>query len=91
MEGRKFALLSVAMAVLLLVTVAPTVMAARNEDMPFSIITGVNIRDPMADVFLVDGAGENCLASGKKCRYSAPGDCCSGTCLYLSHGIGICS
>ncbi|KAK8689417.1 hypothetical protein V6N13_088138 [Hibiscus sabdariffa] len=91
MEGRKFALLLVAMAVLLLVTVAPTVTASRNEDMPFSIISGINFRNIIAGVFWVDGAAENCIASGNKCLVSIPGDCCSGSCLYLSHGVGVCS
>ncbi|KAK8712533.1 hypothetical protein V6N13_147770 [Hibiscus sabdariffa] len=79
------------MAVLLLVTVASIVTASRNEDMPFSIISGINIRNIIACVFWVEGAAENCIASGNTCLVSIPDDCCSGSCLYLSRGVGVCS
>ncbi|KAK8689688.1 hypothetical protein V6N13_088401 [Hibiscus sabdariffa] len=79
MECNKFALLLVAMAVVLLVTVSPTVMAARYKDMPFSIITHDGIRKP----------DENCLSNGSICLPWNPEQCCSGKCVFAGT-VGMC-
>ncbi|KAK8629728.1 hypothetical protein V6N13_078557 [Hibiscus sabdariffa] len=60
MECKKLALLLVGMAAVLLSVMSPTVTAARNEVMTFSII---NIRNPLANLFLVDKPAENCIPS----------------------------
>ncbi|KAK8712765.1 hypothetical protein V6N13_147993 [Hibiscus sabdariffa] len=75
MEGNKFTLVLVAMAVVLLVTVAPTVTAARYKGVPLSIIT-----DP----------DENCLPQGSFCVILAPKECCSGGCFPVGPGVGMC-
>ncbi|KAK8617867.1 hypothetical protein V6N13_080772 [Hibiscus sabdariffa] len=64
MECRKFALVMVAMAVVLSTATTPTVTAARNGAMPFSIITEANIRNPFVGIFSVEKSAENCVLSG---------------------------
>ncbi|KAK8617866.1 hypothetical protein V6N13_080771 [Hibiscus sabdariffa] len=61
MERTKFALLMVAMAVLLLTATTPTVTAARNRAMPFSIVANADIRNPFV---WVNKPAENCEPSG---------------------------
>ncbi|KAK8629730.1 hypothetical protein V6N13_078559 [Hibiscus sabdariffa] len=72
MESNKFALILVAMAVVLLAAMAPT---ARNEVTPSAITTTTN-----TDTFLVYKPVENCKPVGASCR--DPSECCSGICLY---------
>ncbi|KAK8712767.1 hypothetical protein V6N13_147995 [Hibiscus sabdariffa] len=79
MERNKFALLLVAMAVVLLVTVAPTVKAARYKDVPFTIITDEDIRKP----------DENCVGTGGLCGPFAD-QCCTGRCVPISGPMGVC-
>ncbi|KAK8592056.1 hypothetical protein V6N13_062644 [Hibiscus sabdariffa] len=79
MDCKKFASVLVPMAIcLLLATMSPTVTAARNGVMPFSIIGDANIRNPFAGVFYVDKPAENCYASGIVCVSNS--DCCSRRC-----------
>ncbi|KAL4308306.1 hypothetical protein GQ457_01G044930 [Hibiscus cannabinus] len=76
MGCNKFALLLVAMAVVLVAALPPTVTAARNEVMlPFSII---DIRNPFAGMFLVNKPAENCDPNGDFC--GSDSQCCSGNC-----------
>ncbi|KAK8613831.1 hypothetical protein V6N13_101587 [Hibiscus sabdariffa] len=63
MECRKFALLMVAMVVVLSIATNPTVTAARNGAMPFSIVANVDIRNAFADVFPAEKSTENCEPS----------------------------
>ncbi|KAK8689690.1 hypothetical protein V6N13_088403 [Hibiscus sabdariffa] len=79
MERNRFALLLVAMALVLLVTVAPTVMAARYKDVPFSFITGDHIRIP----------DENCVGTGGLCVPFSD-QCCTGRCTPVSGPMGMC-
>ncbi|KAK8612237.1 hypothetical protein V6N13_092356 [Hibiscus sabdariffa] len=79
MECKKFALLLVAMAVVLLAAAAPTATAARHGVLPFSIITNTNIRNPFADIFVVGKPAEKCVPYREICDGSVP--CCIGACL----------
>ncbi|KAK8612276.1 hypothetical protein V6N13_092394 [Hibiscus sabdariffa] len=83
MEPNKFALLLVAMAVLLLAAAAPTVRAARNEIKPSSTSANANVRNPLPNSFPVDttNPAENCKPVLSLCVKHA--DCCSGRCLFL--------
>ncbi|KAK8631757.1 hypothetical protein V6N13_028536 [Hibiscus sabdariffa] len=78
MESKRFALLLAAMAVAVLAATAPTVTAARNGAMPFSI---VNIRNPFANIFGVQQPAENCYDSGYSPCYEHLA-CCSGSCIF---------
>ncbi|KAL4313509.1 hypothetical protein GQ457_01G044790 [Hibiscus cannabinus] len=75
MECNKFVLLLVAMAVVLLASMPPTVTAARNEVMPFSIIViaiaNANIRNTFANIFSIDKPTENCFPAGNLCHFSS--------------------
>ncbi|KAK8654966.1 hypothetical protein V6N13_107561 [Hibiscus sabdariffa] len=62
MECKKFSLLLVATAAVLLVSVAPPATAARNKALPLSIIADANIRNPLANIFWVDMPTEECYA-----------------------------
>ncbi|KAK8612258.1 hypothetical protein V6N13_092377 [Hibiscus sabdariffa] len=83
MGSNKSALVLVAMAAMLLFASAPTVMAARNEVMPLSIIPNANIRNPLANIFFVesDNTANDCLPTVAPC-FDGP-TCCSGTCLHI--------
>ncbi|KAK8687164.1 hypothetical protein V6N13_085996 [Hibiscus sabdariffa] len=74
MESKKFALLVVAMAAVLLIVGAPTVAAARNRIKPFSIITDA--------VFYA----ESCVAEGYPCTGNS--QCCQGKCSYMPNPLG---
>ncbi|KAK8612241.1 hypothetical protein V6N13_092360 [Hibiscus sabdariffa] len=86
MESRKFALLLVAIAVVLLVATAPTVTAARNEVKPFSTIVNTGIRNPLANIFSVNSykPARNCYSGGTACKEDS--DCCSGSGLRQTFG-----
>ncbi|KAK8675059.1 hypothetical protein V6N13_033132 [Hibiscus sabdariffa] len=69
MGSNKCALALVAMAAILLFATAPTVTAARNEVMAFSVIPNANIRNPWANNFFVESnnAANHCLPSLVPC------------------------
>ncbi|KAL4369748.1 hypothetical protein GQ457_05G032860 [Hibiscus cannabinus] len=87
MESNKFALLFVAMAAMLLAAAAPTATAARNEVMPFSILTNANFRNPLANIFSTDNPAQNCRTFGG-CEKNS--DCCSGVCVSVLAYSKIC-
>ncbi|KAK8675060.1 hypothetical protein V6N13_033133 [Hibiscus sabdariffa] len=82
MGSNKSALLLVAMAAMLLFATPPTVTAARNEVMPLSIIPNANIRNPLANFFLVesDNAANDCYPPGSGPCFGGM-MCCSGKCF----------
>ncbi|KAK8613833.1 hypothetical protein V6N13_101589 [Hibiscus sabdariffa] len=73
MESGKFALVMVAMAVVLSTATTPTVTAARKEAMPFSIVGNADIRNPFVNIFSVGKPAENCVSSG---IVDACSECC---------------
>ncbi|KAK8613827.1 hypothetical protein V6N13_101583 [Hibiscus sabdariffa] len=65
MECRKFALVMVAMAAVVLSTATtPTMTAARNEAILFFIVANADIRNPFVNIFSVGKLAENCVSSG---------------------------
>ncbi|KAK8613826.1 hypothetical protein V6N13_101582 [Hibiscus sabdariffa] len=74
MECKKFALLMVATTVVLSTATTPTVTAARNGAMPFSIVASANFRNPFVNVFSVEKSAESCVPSGK---VDGCGECCN--------------
>ncbi|KAL4366921.1 hypothetical protein GQ457_05G032890 [Hibiscus cannabinus] len=92
MESNKFALLFLA---LVLAVAAPSVMAARNQVTPFSIIAvadaDTDFENPLANVFFDDtrNAANSCYKRGHLC--SKDRTCCSGKCLKFPRmGGGFC-
>ncbi|KAK8613832.1 hypothetical protein V6N13_101588 [Hibiscus sabdariffa] len=73
MECRKFALVMVAMAVVLSTATTPTMTAARNEAMPFSIVDNADIRNAFANVLSINKPTENCVSSE---NVDACSECC---------------
>ena len=76
---KKLASLFVVMAVVLLATVPPTALAARNEAVPFSTEANVdptNIRNPLASILTVGKTNnDSCIAEGEFCLFG-PMNCC---------------
>ncbi|KAK8697310.1 hypothetical protein V6N13_113462 [Hibiscus sabdariffa] len=90
MESKKFAFLLVATVVVILGTVAPPVTAARNELMPWTIVTDGNIRNPFANIFWVDNIpAENCYKKGSYTINCS--DCCSKRCATIQTPYPICA
>ncbi|KAK8675032.1 hypothetical protein V6N13_033105 [Hibiscus sabdariffa] len=92
MESNKCGLVLVAMAAMLLFATAPTVMAARNKVMAFSIVPNAKIRNPLANIFFAesDNAANGCLGAGGPCLDGIM--CCSGTCITFPRiKAGVCA
>ncbi|KAK8675020.1 hypothetical protein V6N13_033093 [Hibiscus sabdariffa] len=93
MESNKFALLFLA---LVLAVAAPSVMAARNQVTPFSIIAvadaDTNFKNPLANVFFDDtrNAANLCIKTGNACAFQDT--CCSGKCTIIPFSfVGFCT
>ncbi|XVF83017.1 hypothetical protein PTKIN_Ptkin16aG0098500 [Pterospermum kingtungense] len=82
MECKKYTFLLVAMAVVFLAWATPITLAARNEVVSFPLNTNdvANIRNPLANIFLVQKPAENCLPSGHTCGIFYSESCCGGDC-----------
>lgn len=91
MVTSKFPLL---LAALLLAMVTPISFAARNEVVPFPLNTitndvGNNIRNPFANIFMLQKPVANCVPAGEPCPYWWSSEtCCSGKCILI---VDVCA